>query len=571
MSAPGHARAERWTTVGSRGLEEAILSGSEALARSQWEVARDAFAAALRLEETPEALEGLGHAAGWLDDGATLFDARERAYRLYRRRGDRRGAGRVAIALADDHFNFRGELAVGGGWLQRARRLLDGLPPVAEHGWLRLEEGYFALAGRGDAGRAVPLASEAAAIARHLGDVDLEMMAVAVEGLALVLQGKVSEGMPRLDEATAAVVSGEMSDPVAISRACCVLVTACERSRDFDRAAQWCHHIREFSLRSRFNFPLAVCRTHYAMVLLWRGSWTEAEDELRAVVNDLGEHYPALRQDALAGLAQLRRQQGRFEEAASILQGIEGHPQATLGRAALALDRGQPAAAAPLAQRFLRQLPGSNQTDRLAALEILLRAQLALGQRREARSSLAQVRAVAGQFDTAPMKASALVAEALVATVEGEHLRARHALEDAIELCARSGGTFERACCRVQLVRLLVAGGERAEGEAQLDQALQAFAALGAASHAADVIALRRELAGAGAAAAPAPAGTGSLTRREVEVLRLVAQGLSNQKIARRLVVSEFTIKRHVGNLLRKLGLPSRAAAAAHAGRNGLV
>jgi DNA-binding NarL/FixJ family response regulator len=65
----------------------------------------------------------------------------------------------------------------------------------------------------------------------------------------------------------------------------------------------------------------------------------------------------------------------------------------------------------------------------------------------------------------------------------------------------------------------------------------------------------------------PAP----RLTRREVEVLRLVAQGMSNQRIAERLVVSPFTVKRHVANLLAKLGVPSRAAAAAHAAREGLA
>jgi DNA-binding NarL/FixJ family response regulator len=64
---------------------------------------------------------------------------------------------------------------------------------------------------------------------------------------------------------------------------------------------------------------------------------------------------------------------------------------------------------------------------------------------------------------------------------------------------------------------------------------------------------------------------TGRLTRREVEVLRLIAEGLSNKRIGRRLLVSEFTVKRHVGNILTKLDLPSRAAAAAFATRRGLL
>ena len=61
------------------------------------------------------------------------------------------------------------------------------------------------------------------------------------------------------------------------------------------------------------------------------------------------------------------------------------------------------------------------------------------------------------------------------------------------------------------------------------------------------------------------------LTPREREVLRLVTEGLTNRQIAERLVVSEHTVHRHVTNMLRKLDLPSRTAAAALAARLGLL
>jgi DNA-binding CsgD family transcriptional regulator len=62
-----------------------------------------------------------------------------------------------------------------------------------------------------------------------------------------------------------------------------------------------------------------------------------------------------------------------------------------------------------------------------------------------------------------------------------------------------------------------------------------------------------------------------TLTPRELDVLKLVAQGLSNPDIAELLVLSEHTVHRHLANILRKLGLPSRAAAAAWGVRAGLV
>jgi pimeloyl-ACP methyl ester carboxylesterase/DNA-binding CsgD family transcriptional regulator len=65
--------------------------------------------------------------------------------------------------------------------------------------------------------------------------------------------------------------------------------------------------------------------------------------------------------------------------------------------------------------------------------------------------------------------------------------------------------------------------------------------------------------------------GRSPLSRRETEVLRLVAAGLSNREIASSLVLSEHTVHRHVANILRKLTQSTRAAAAAHATRAGLI
>jgi len=83
---------------------------------------------------------------------------------------------------------------------------------------------------------------------------------------------------------------------------------------------------------------------------------------------------------------------------------------------------------------------------------------------------------------------------------------------------------------------------------------------------------LRRALAGFLDDAVPVESnGDSPLTRRETEVLRLVAAGLSNREIASSLVVSEHTVHRHIANILRRLGQSSRAAAAAQATRAGLI
>src|SRR6476660_7012720 len=94
--------------------------GVDALSRGAWTEAREAFESAIREEETPAALEGLGLASWWLDLAEVVFESRERAYRKFLEADDRAAASRVAVWLAWDYWAFRGESAVANGWLQRA-------------------------------------------------------------------------------------------------------------------------------------------------------------------------------------------------------------------------------------------------------------------------------------------------------------------------------------------------------------------------------------------------------------------------------------------------------------------
>ncbi len=71
--------------------------------------------------------------------------------------------------------------------------------------------------------------------------------------------------------------------------------------------------------------------------------------------------------------------------------------------------------------------------------------------------------------------------------------------------------------------------------------------------------------------ATPAPAQRELLTRREHEVLVLLARGRSNKRIAFELGIAEKTVKAHVGRVLAKLGVPDRTAAAVKAVNEGLV
>jgi DNA-binding NarL/FixJ family response regulator len=163
--------------------------------------------------------------------------------------------------------------------------------------------------------------------------------------------------------------------------------------------------------------------------------------------------------------------------------------------------------------------------------------------------------------------------EGLLAAVRGEHVAARRSFEDALDLLASSDARFEAARVRLDLAATLRALGRDDQARRELQDALASFQELGANGEAARAEALLGKLHKPQAALPPEAVDgpLGELTGRELEVLSLVAEGLTNHGIAERLVLSEHTVNRHVANILRKLGLPSRAAAASLAGRHGLV
>jgi LuxR family maltose regulon positive regulatory protein len=258
--------------------DEALCAGQAALLRAAWLEARVQFEAALTRGETPQALEGIGAAAWWLSDAPAVFAARERAYRLYRESGEDRNGARIATALAMDYCTFRGRAAIARGWVRRAERLL-GDEICRELGWLLIVKTHIALMIDHDPATTRDFATRAGSLGEALGDVDLEMLALAYEGLALVSLGQVDAGMRCLDEAVIAAAAGEMSDIDATCTACCLMIYACEKARDLERAAEWCAQLKERSARSSYRLMFALCRAHYAGVLIRRGAWTEAESK----------------------------------------------------------------------------------------------------------------------------------------------------------------------------------------------------------------------------------------------------------------------------------------------------
>jgi DNA-binding NarL/FixJ family response regulator len=176
-----------------------------------------------------------------------------------------------------------------------------------------------------------------------------------------------------------------------------------------------------------------------------------------------------------------------------------------------------------------------------------------------ARAAADELAEIAAQFDAPYLNALAADATGAVLLTEGDPQAALTILRTAQRSWRDLEAPHQAARVRVLIGVACRALGDAATAELEFEAARGALAELGAAP---DLARLAR-LAGS--------SRPGGLSRRESEVLRLVATGKTNRAIGTELFISEKTVARHVSNIFTKLGLSSRAEATAYAYKHGLV
>ena len=542
-------------TMEARTAEDLVHDGWTALAAADWDAARSCFERAGELGETAETLDGLGRALHFQRDYVRAIEVTERAFAAYRQEGRSVDAAERARWLAFLHGAINGNMAVASGWMERAASLLEDAEECAGHGWLVLDRAPFTDSAEERHG----LATVALAIARRFGDVDLEYDALSLLGESHVAAGRVSEGMRLLDQAMTAVSAGEVVGVVPVSDIYCRLLGACEIALDVARAEEWMAVAGSFGAWSDFVSP--VCRTHYAGILIAIGRWSEAEEQLLTALRAFENSYRGMSGWTLGKLADLRVRQGRFDEARRMTEGHESHPVARRVLAAIALARGEFA----LAEELVRLcLDGEAAADPgcVPVLEMLVQIRIEVHDLPGANEALERLGNVAGANRDGVIAAFTELAAGRVGAAEGNE-SARGHLQAALRGFTALQLPLEAARAQHELARALAEEApEAAIAEARL--ALRAFERIGATADADATAALLRRL---GAVGRGYPRHFGALTKRETEVLALLAQGCSNEEIARRLVISRRTAEHHVAHILSKLGLRSRAEAAAYAVR----
>lgn len=547
--------------------------GKEMLSKGDWKGAANILKAALEEEASAEAYEEMARACWWLNDINAVLEFRTKAYQLFLDKNDRYGASRSAAWLGIDYLELKGEFAVANGWFQRAENLLEGLEASLELGLIKLLKGRLAFMTESDNENAHKLLEESMTLNKKFGNVEGAMMAEAMKGFILITEGKIKEGMALLDEATLIATTVEPKDVNFITITCCMLIDACERTRDYERAGQWCTKVKEICEQWHFDAMFASCRNQYASVLVWRGNWEEAEAEFESAMKELKVLRPTYVNSSIVRLADLKRKQGKWEETASLLEEAGSHSLKLLNCAAFAYDKEDYITAANFAERYLRQLPAKEKTIRVAGLELLIRIYVMQERLEEAETLLTELEEIGAVINNLPMQAAIKSAEGILNNAREKYTSAKHNLEDAIDLFDKISAPYESARNRLSLAEVLVTLGQFQLAEAELNTALKTFRKLGATKDVEKAGYLLKNMHVMNAEF-QALNTTCDFTGRELEVLRLIAEGKSNEEIAEQLFLSVRTVEKHITNLYLKMGVSgksARAFAASYAIKNNLV
>lgn len=542
---------------------------SAALASGDWETARDLFLAIVADSgPSAEVLDGLGRALWWLKDAPAAIEIRARAFGAYIEEGKSAQAARLAVWLSRELRNLFRTDAAASGWLARAGTAAEKQGDSSVAGWISLARAEAAPR----ALEAIALCKAALVSARTHRDSNLEVISLARLGFLQVAEGDVDVGINSLDESMAIAAAGEPDDGQSIAEAYCTLMETAELLGDTDRFAQWTVAIDVLKAGHGFG-PLdsagsslaygnlsAFCAACCGGMYLVTGRLADAEGELRDAIADLEAHGMHSRcVHPVTQLAELRVLQGRYEEARALLESYEDLPEAVRPLAVLDLALGEPErAAARLNQRLADHddlLVGA-----LPLQTVLVDAHIALGNLHGAIKAVQAIEGVAAVTKSKRHAGEALFARGKVLAASGEP-DASTALHASAVAFSEAGMALGACRARLGLARTL-RDTDRPLAISEARAALAAFDRLGAIPDADAAAAFLREL---GVRGRTGPKNLELLTKREIEVLRLVAKGFSNGEIAERLFISVKTAGHHVSNILTKLGLRSRTEAAAFA------
>jgi DNA-binding NarL/FixJ family response regulator len=526
--------------------------------RRMWGDAFDQLSAARREGQLDvEDLERLAVAAYMVGRDDACDDAWVEAHRAWSHGGEAERAARCAFWHALGLF-FRGDLAPAMGWVARGGRVLgDSRGESVEQAWLRMLTALPRLF-EGDADVYSSFV-DAGAIAERFADPDATMFARLCRGYALILQGRVAEGVALLDEVMVAVTADEVA-PLLTGIAYCQVIALCQAVFDIRRAREWTEALTRWCDSQPDLVPFrGNCLVHRCEIFQLQGAWTDALESARQARELLaGPPTWDVLGSAYYQLAEIERLRGELREAE------ESYRQASLagrdpepGMSLLRLAQGRVDVALPTIRRVLEEAEDPIARSRLlpACVEVMLEAEDVAA----ARTAADELAGIAARLEAPYLNALAADAAGAVLLVEGDTRAALAKLRTAQRSWRELEVPHQAARVRVLIGVACRELGDDASAELEFEAARSMLGELSARP---DLERLARIVG------SPRPGG---LSRRESEVLALVAAGKTNRAIATELFISEKTVARHVSNIFAKLGLSSRAEATGYAYKHGLV
>lgn len=536
------------------------MSEAQPLARGRQSFDRKAWTESYRLLQAaerdgplePEDLERLATAAYLTGREEESDDYRTRAHQLFLDRQNAEGAARSAYWLAFASSQ-RGARAPASGWLARAERILDDARlDCVVRGYLLVPFAIQRIV-QGHPADGYEAFTRAAGLARRFGDRDLAAVACEGQGRALIRLGRIAEGVALLDEAMAAVVAGEVA-PLAAGDVYCSVLEGCQEILDVRRSYEWTQSLARWcSTQPDLVRYRGECLLYRAEVLQLRGSWPDAARDARDACELLRSRPGA--GGAFYRVGELHRLRGEFPDAeAAYTRAHECGRKPQPGLSLLRLAQRQVESAATSIRTVLAETNDRAARRRMlpAAVEIMLAAADVEG----ARAAASELSEIARDAGTPFLAAASAHASGAVLVADGDLAAAAIALRQACEIWRDLDVPYEHAqSC--QLLALVCQRRGDLEGHRLEREAARTL--------------LGRLDASPGPGGVAAPQAAGALSDRELQVLRLLAEGRTNRAIAETLFISEKTVARHVSNIFNKVGVSSRTSATAWAFQHHLI
>ena len=528
-----------------------MTAAGEAHARGDWRATYDALAPQRDVLD-PTDLARLADAAWWLGETPDSMTLSEDLFQRLVGAGSDTQAADQALRLSLQWF-ARGDVQIAFAWMARARRLLDALPRCPLHGYLAYLEAAVDLEVTEDPEPAAAAAAQVRACALDFSDPALDSFALALGGMAEVRRGRTAAGFAQLDEAMLPVLAGRV-DPLWSGDLYCTVIHLCDALADLARMRSWTEALARWSKARSTTFVFAgVTRIHELQLVAAEGGWDTVERELGDASADLVGAHGWLAGEGYYGLGEVRRLRGDPAGAQAAYRRAEElgrDPQP--GLALLVRREGRPGEAlAQLRVSLAEQSPLGRAGLLLAAVDLALET----GDPSYAETLAGELEETAARFGTAGLRARAAEGRAALRLSSGDPSASVPLLEEAAQVYRDQRHRYASAQVHERLAAAHGALGDTAWAEAEEATAAAIYARLGAAP---DLARLDRR---------PRPGG---LTEREVEVLRLVATGSSNQQVADSLTISGKTVSRHLANIFTKIGVSTRTAAAAWGREHGL-